>query len=511
MGIEKIVPLIRKISKPSSRPVEIIQEIAKKSSSGLGNSRMTYNATNIDKLPSVFKPFLEGVEKPKVKLGLNSRDGSGVFGISISDGNKPVLKAAFGIDRTFGEAPLLQMRGVKFADGKKVGDVNGFFNPNLTLKTDTAELTNSVAKKGKLVTAKNITLADADGNLAQALQYKSTVPELLEEFALNDSINVKNYKTLSKGMKKFWAKDGKTNYDILDAKNLLMKMATKKAKPTEKSMTIAKDALVKRMGYNPEHLPLKVVDATSAEAMFDPFLGEIMVSKGFLAKANNADVVSLLSHEIKHMDDSVKLAKKIGIPKYKKLLCSIDKESESLFNTEFYSKMVKDCDVSTINFKTFDLVNDFTAKANLNKYSGAYYDFQYGNWYRKSIMEDRARNVEKHIDVWLNDAGKNVSSGVLPKGSHRGDAPITFLDEYYPKIESKLAKYGEKKNDVFDEKYQEAFQKLAPDLDALEQKLSAGLTADEYDKVVAQAGKLRESYGDELYEKILERISKTLA
>lgn len=80
--------------------------------------RIEYSGKELQKNAQVAEFVKElGLKKPRVLVGVNGRGNSAVAGITVKDGNKTVMQAAGGVDYTFGEQPLVQLRG-RVAEGQ---------------------------------------------------------------------------------------------------------------------------------------------------------------------------------------------------------------------------------------------------------------------------------------------------------------------------------------------------------------------------------------------------------
>lgn len=80
--------------------------------------RIEYSGKQLQKNAQIAEFVKElGLKKPKVLVGVNGRGNSAVAGITVKDGDTVVLRAAGGVDYTFGEQPLIQLRG-RVAEGQ---------------------------------------------------------------------------------------------------------------------------------------------------------------------------------------------------------------------------------------------------------------------------------------------------------------------------------------------------------------------------------------------------------
>jgi len=80
--------------------------------------RVEYSGKQLQSIPEMAQ-FIEelGLKKPSVMVGVNGHGNSAVAGVVVKDGKDVVLKAAGGVDYTFGEKPLIQLRG-RVAEGQ---------------------------------------------------------------------------------------------------------------------------------------------------------------------------------------------------------------------------------------------------------------------------------------------------------------------------------------------------------------------------------------------------------
>ena len=107
--------------------------------------RVEYSGRQLQSNPEIVK-FVEelGLKKPSVMVGVNGRGNSAVAGVVVKDGKDVVLRAAGGVDYTFGEKPLVQLRGrVAEGQGARLNVI-----ADLNKSVDAENMALNVANKG---------------------------------------------------------------------------------------------------------------------------------------------------------------------------------------------------------------------------------------------------------------------------------------------------------------------------------------------------------------------------
>lgn len=101
------MPVVEKFIKPAK-----FKTIGNKLIQNGERVRIEYSGKQLQKNTQIAEFVKElGLKKPKVLVGVNGRGNSAVAGITVKDGDTVVLRAAGGVDYTFGEQPLIQLRG----------------------------------------------------------------------------------------------------------------------------------------------------------------------------------------------------------------------------------------------------------------------------------------------------------------------------------------------------------------------------------------------------------------
>lgn len=493
MAIEKLCSLM------SKKSGENVVKFMKTVMSGVGKETSILEGKAIQQLPEELSVFTNGLKKPKVMLGLKSSNkGSGVAGVKILDGNKMVNAFAMGLDTTRGTTPILQIRGRGFADGKKTDGLSVFFNPNAKIKPSTCgkvEINRGTNKTFELYTENN--------ELAQAFHYNGSgaMSEMAKDYK---NLKPSTFNNEAKSFKDFWISKGKAAISASSCEKELLQIATRKSKPTIKSVTQAKDILVKKMGYDPKLLSLESKSAKEmgyAAAAFDPTSGKIFVSEELLAKGNNTEIALLLSHELQHMDDFVKLSKSIGVKGLQKL-------HPDKINGEFYEKMAKYSGEPDFDVK--QIVKDIKTYYSPSKYKGHYQEILHEDVYALSALECRAREAEKKVLDLLRKKGIEVKTEANPMELYAQESS-SALHSALKRLEPYLPKEGRDK--FFNRRYIKAYKKLEPELYEIEKKMAKGLPSEEFAKLEKQAEKIRSKYiNEQLFKRrVLEEMEEMLS
>lgn len=478
MAIEKLFSIVRKMAQ-QEKSGEAAYKLMKTIMSGSGKETLILEGKALHQLPEQLSIFTQGLKKPKVMLGLkSSKKGSGVCGISIVDGDKSVAKFAVGMDETRG-LPILQIRGRNYANGEKIEGLSSFFNPNVKVNPKNYAHIN----KGTNITSE---LYAPNGEVAGAVHCNGS-GGMLSELANDAKLKPTEFKTTVKSFADFWARKGKTTLPVTSCEKELLSIVKSEGQPTIEAVTRAKDLLVKRMGYNPKNIPIESCsEMGGAAAAFDPELGKLLINSEVLSKCTNAEVAFLLSHELQHMDDFIKISKSIGIKGLQKL-------QGSTINKKFYEEMSK-C-TGEIDHNVKQIVDDIKAHYSPLKYKGYYAEVLRDDAYALSILEDRARGAERKVLDLFRKKGIDIQTKAYPIELYARESSSS-LRPVLKRLEPKLPKEG--RDTFFNRRYAAAFKKVEPELYALSKK--SRLTQEE----AARYKELAEKYlSEEEFQRII--------
>ncbi len=487
MAIEKILTLVRQMAR-QEKSGEAAYKLMKTVMSGSGKETLILEGKALHQLPEQLSIFTQHLKKPKVIFGLKSgKKGSGVCGISIIDGDKSVAKLALGVDETRG-LPIFQIKGRTYANGEQIEGLSSFLNPNVRVNSrsyDYEEVNKGVNRILGLY-AKN-------GELAGAMHYSGS-GGMLSEVVNDTKLKPTGFRATVRSLTDFVARRGRTVLPVTSCEKELLAIVNSEGQPTFESVSKAKDLLVKRMGYNPKNIPIEVTSETGGAAAFDAESGKLLINNEVLSKCTNVEVALLLSHELQHMDDFIKISKSIGVKRLQKLL-------GGTINKKFYEEMSK-C-TAGINHNVKQIIDDIKAHYSPSKYKGYYAEVLEDDTYAMSILEDRARKAERKVLDLFRKKGIDIQTKAYPLELYARKTSSS-LRPVLERLEPKLPKDG--RDTFFNRWYAAAFKKVEPELYALSKK--ARLTQEEF----ARYNELIEKYSnkEELQRAILLQMEKML-
>ena len=486
----------------------------------------------LEELPVGLKPLIAGLKKPKVLIGTkSSQEGQGVLGIAVRDGNKTTAKFAVGIDTTGGKAPILQYRGVLGDSQNKIVSFNALHDTNVALNPETCGIFT-----GKMQGGKKLSTAIRDENMRPAFLADSYVDsnlavsagiqkEMLKELASHQKIKPKDINQMRLKFSRFISNKGARIHSINDCLDEAVKIAGWQGKPTEESLIKAKNLLVKDMGFNPKSVTLEIDKEPSDYFMaFDALAGKLYVNPKFLDIATHQDVAFVLSHELVHMEDFLKLYKKIGAEEFEKLMRHPKLHGDEPLNHSWYKKMSENIDENDwkwmsglqktevtgydgakliINHQKFNansMIKENKEKISLAKkgYTGRFAEIKYAERYQFSPIEEHARLVEKNLKYKLEEAGLFQKTNF---SDEYGQKPIVELGRYksrFAPVEKKLEElYGKNKCEKFNEMFYEQIAKRDVHLAELCKKMDTEgeLPTKDFEEM---QDLIKKHYGDEM-------------
>ena len=463
MGIDRVVSLLGKLGKTASRckgEDEIIFKISEAFTDGSGKAIRIFEGKGLQALPKDITDISIGLKHPKVKMSVISKhSGQGILGFQVSDGNRLVTRTAYNID-TRGTNPVIQRRVSLFDNNKCVSSTNTVFDTNVKLnpkytniKTDGKTFLSLADETGNRAFSESIYI-DRNAEIAspeiRALMPKELLPATPVRF--------------NKGaaeMQQFFANKGIRIYDITECDKVIKQIGRMKAKPTEESVKQSVEKLTKAMGFEPGIIACEVRESLpNAAAVFDQISGKLLISKQFIDRATHAEVAILLSHELQHLGDFVKLSKAIGITKYEKLLSKLPHDEGEIFNRVFYERAGQNMDLT--NFKAKPFVDEIKSNIKLanSGFTDNYLELHKNYAYNFSHCENRARATENWaIDTIAGKQGRKTVQTSAEQLSRYGRSPAHYYTEYLPTIETKLAPYEiSQRNEMYNKVYKEAEQ-----------------------------------------------------
>ena len=463
MGIDRVVSLLGKFGKAASRckgDDEIIYKISEAFTDGSGKAIKIFDGKGLPTLPEDITGITKGLTHPKVKMSVISKQkGQGILGFQVADGNRIITRTAYNID-TRGTNPIIQRRVSLFDNNKCVSSTNTVFDTNVKLNP---KYTN-IKTDGKTF----LSLADEVGNRAysESMYIDRTAEVVSSEIKalMPKELLPATPARFNKGaaeMRQFFANKGIRIYDITECENVIKQIGRMKTKPTEESVRGAVDKLAKAMGFESDVIVCEIRESLpNAAAVFDQMSGKLLINKEFIDKATNAEIAILLSHELQHLGDFVKLSKAIGITKYEKLLSKLPHDEGEIFNKAFYEQAGQYMDLT--NFKAKPFVDELKSNIKLanSGFTDNYLELHKNYAYNFSHCENRARATENWaINTIAGKQGRESIQTTAEQLSKYGRSPAGFYTEYLPEIETKLAPYEiTQRNEIYNKAYKEAEQ-----------------------------------------------------
>ncbi len=468
----------------------------------------------------------------KIQRGLNLRvyhiagKGQSSLGMTILEGNRPVSAVVFSTDSTRGAKPILQIRYKMLTPdtAEKVLSGSMTINPN----TACDDFIHAVSKRKGVHSLEHL----EDGvhftqtfNPNAASRHNLEMPTT-EEFTdmtehIGKQLKVINseYLTLvtpkkvkpkariarTRAAKKPQASGTKPVKGPVSFSEEAKRIIAFEGRTSVESAQKAKNLLMKRMGYDPNLITLKGKDLTNSNgyAYFDAITGEIVVDSAMAGKATHFDVADVLVHELQHMDDFVKVCKKMGIDEFEKLMMKLS--NGDTFNRAFYEKAIQQADITGFDAKPF--INEIKNRHKLisRNLTDEYARFMEKYEYTTSPMEIKARNAERRLIKELVADDVKIK-GIMPLSSY-GATPNEYLIDMMPKVESKLSKYPlAKRNDIFNKAHEQALMEQDPEFAALLKKLKTeGLNAKESTRY-NELNKFEKGFHVQLLNRIIELL-----
>ncbi len=544
--IGTVVKQLAKLEKSSFRDKEkLLNKLYKTITDGSGKpSPIVYEGKYLDELPDLFKQFIQGAKKPKVIIcAKSSQKGQGILGVTVKDGNKTTSRLVIGVDSTKGELPIIQVRGVHGTADSKALTFNTIYNPNIKLDNHTMSILTSKSKGGQLLSSKYLDetnqpalLIDTsfDKNTASKLGYSKRATKQINS---HQSLTAKKINQWQLKLKQLFETKGNRIYSINDCLDDVIKIAQRTEKPTFDGVSEVKNILAKKMGYDPAKIDLKF--GKDGAMAFNQFTGQLTINPVFLSDATYQDIAVCMAHELTHMEDFVKLYKKIGPEKFEQLVrpAVFVKENTSKLNHKWYQEMSKFVDadswkfneglaktivtdnngkiIKKINHLAFnantmikELKNEISmAKAN---FSGKFAWIKDAEKYQFSEIEEHARLVEKNILYKLENQGLLQTTKY---SATYGEKPSTALGRYdsnFKPLEEAIEKLGGDKSKTFNDMYYKELELKNKRLAELSKKMdSDGLPTAEVEEMQQL---IKTTFGDveTMETKIISNIAQKL-
>ncbi len=511
MGINGLGTLFNALKSSKSVDQKIIQVMNKlaKGNKRIRTPRMTFDKRSMAKLPEDILEFSKGLKNPRITCGLNCGNGQSVMGFKIQDGNEVVGNFAFSLTRNNNLYPNIQARLQIFNKNQKA--IGGSLMVNPSGKMDGDFINTFSSRKGTLKVEQvrgDAIHFDASLNTEAAKGFAqriggnmSDIPEPLKEMQKDPDAFLK---MILENFKKETAKLNKSTINKSKSKTKIKKNSNVSAinshtqnvnqrtfateaeqimkfpgKPTEATANQAKDILMKRMGYDPDLITVKVSDEIAGHGgQFNYATGELLLDGSLAAKATHFDIADVLAHELDHMDIAVKTAKYMGIDEYEKLVMyrKTADDVDIVFNKEFYKRAIAQANIEGFNAKPYIQEEKEINRLFDRNLSGKYLSINQQYAYATSKNEGHARDVEKRLIAELQKRGVEIKSSIPLEDF--GKTPHQFIVNLMPSIEAKLAKYPlSLRNDKFNEAYFKSLEEFNPEFAKLEKKyLTEGLT-----------------------------------
>ena len=531
--IGRILKQLKQLETLHRRDEKTVFKIFKTLTDGAGKpSPVVLEGKYLEELPVGLKPLIAGLKKPKVLIGTKSSEkGQGILGIAVRDGNKTTAKFAVGIDTTGGKAPILQYRGVLGDSQNKIFSFNALHDTNVALNPETCGVFT-----GRMQGGKRLSTAIRDENMRSAFLADSYIDsklaasaglrkEILKELASHQKVKPEDINKMSREFSRFISNKGAKIYSINDCLDEAVKIAGWQGKPAEESIIKAKNLLVKDMGFNPKAVTLEIDKEPSEYFMaFDALTGKLYANPKFLDSATHQDIAFVLSHELVHMEDFLKLYKKIGAEEFEKLMRHPKLQIEEALNHNWYKKMSENIDENDwkwmsglqktevtgydgakliINHQKFNansMIKERKEKISLAKkgYTGRFAEIKYAERYQFSPIEEHARLVEKNLKYKLEEAGLLQKTKFSDK---YGQKPIMDLGRYqsrFAPVEKKLEElYGKNKCEKFNDMFYEQVAKKDSRLAELCKKMDTegGLPTKDFEEMQEL---IKKHYGDDI-------------
>lgn len=503
MKINSLCRAITNLGKKGRSVEDDLGRIAEDLMKSEGKTRITMSGNDI---PPVLQEMVKDIKNPIVTLGFNSHKNQVVGGLSIKSGRKTIGNVAVGIDKTKGDSPILQIKYKISDNGQKVSSLDYFINPNVNV-TSSSDVVQNYAKKQQ-----NINLHSEIDN-AQFLDiYINEKPndtvkqhglpsfseqDLKEIFkSLQKKSYIKQLKQTGKEITEFFTPakstvtktrqkntsdtvrpkhtvqsiaktNAKLKSEYIDFNDIAEHIADFEGKPNIEFSEKTKNIILKKMGYEPEIIKVEKYTSDTAMGGFDCINGKLYVDIDSFDNFN--DLTCTIIHETDHIDIFVKLAKKLGIDNFEKLMQKAYKEPDMKINREFYTKAVKYADVDNFNAKPFikDILNQ--SKRDLLEKNSYYTDILNSFLYASNGIEKHARKAEKQLIKSL----KNI--GIQEKNDDKlfdlfTDTSKDSFENSFRQIETVLKKYGKEKPKIFNEEFDKALQNLNPEFHVLYKK-----------------------------------------
>ena len=163
-----------------------------------------------------------------------------------------------------------------------------------------------------------------------------------------------------------YQKNGLLDVDVASYSNkeVVKQLKTIKGPLQEKVLQI-RDVFAKEKGIEASLVNIRAMSDSDARALaetpfvFNPVSGLILYNPNKMKSLSYVDLCSYVCHEMKHLEDFSKLAKFMGMKKFKALcLKDVPKEQlpvvKKMFNEEFYKKMIKQVKLDDFDAEGFE-------------------------------------------------------------------------------------------------------------------------------------------------------------
>lgn len=487
-GIEKIFNAFKSAQRFENAFLRGMDKLSK-TSKRIHSPRITFDKHNLSELPRDITELTQGLRNPRIVAGINCGKGKSILGVRIQDGDEIVGQFAFNFRQNKGGSPSTQVKLQLFNQEQKAMSSSFMLNPNGTTKGD---FVNAVSSRNGVMR-----IEQGRGDAIQLSGFFN--PEQAAPFLLRTGVDpkvaVKKIQQIQahpdKFLKELLASFTKSTEGLATTTTKATKSVNERTfateveqimkfegNPTVESANKAKDILMKRMGYDPSLVTVKISDdIAGCGGGYNKATGEVLLDASMVSKATHFDVADVLVHELDHMDVAVKTAKSIGLDNYERLIMyrSTADDLEIYFNRAFYEKAIAQADITGFNFKPF-----LQEEKQLNRLFDQNLTGQYSTIMRKyqyaiSKKEGHARDVEKVLIAELQRRGIEVKSVIRPDGF--GVTPNEHLVQIMPKIEAKLAQYPlAQRNRKFNKAFYKALEEINPEYARLEAKSYKGLS-----------------------------------
>ena len=196
-------------------------------------------------------------------------------------------------------------------------------------------------------------------------------------------------------------------------KEVLEQLKSVKGTPAEKAEQI-KNIFCKEIGIDGSLVPIRsagTFELGTNSLAYLPHSGEIIYNEEIISKLSTVRLAGVIRHELDHLEVFGKMAKALGIEKFKKLIAEKYPPFAGSFNTTFYENLCKQLNTQGFDYKLYEQAYRKYEGLN-NQASITLTKFKNIQAYYENPLESRAYGIQMSLTKSLGAPDINVLTDI---------------------------------------------------------------------------------------------------